>query len=488
MTDDGRRSREWDVQFGTGNYAALVSSYVIAAIASLAAVYIITRSLPAASYGWIMAIIATAQLAQQLGTAWTVASIGALGGAEFIDTGRLSNVFWTRLVLLTANLGLLGLTAAWWLPWAASFLNLDRTYATAMLTYLGASSLWAHVQQSLMAAKQIRMQAVLSLTERLLMLVSVSVLSATGNATAGNVTGAYVVGALGATIAALVPLWPLITPLQMFRERTAQRIFRFSLPLLPGAVANFAASHHLSTFFLAHLIGATAVATFGVAHQLFSVAVQLPLLAGMVLQPYFVTLHTADAARSTGPAFAAFVQTFSLMMSAVCLILAVIGAPLLGLLLGESYAGAGPLLWPLLASAALAAPALLVWIPLATAMQKTYILAVNAGSTAILNVTLHWLLTPRWGAFGAAWAILISYFGTALVTVVFLRRERLPDCAAALVAALPPAIAAIVAMKGGLGTAFLSGVTALLLVTWLQREAIRRGLRVTVDLASGARR
>ena len=198
----------------------------------------------------------------------------------------------------------------------------------------------------------------------------------------------------------------------------------------------------------------------------------MPLLAGIVLQPYFVTLHAADRARSTGPMFTSFVQTCSIAMSAVCLLVAAAGGPLMVRLFGSAYAGTGPLLWPLMACAALAAPALMAWIPLATATQKSYILAVNATSTAIFNMLLHWLLVPRYGPAGAAWAILIASICTAIVTIVCLRREGLPDCVEAIIAALPPSVAAIVALRGGVLVPLLAGVAALAAIALWQRATL----------------
>lgn len=479
MTNEGRRSPDWDVRFGTANYAALVVSYAAVAVASLAAVSLLTRALPQARFGQVIAVLAAAQLAQQIGVSWTALSVSSLGGAEFIATGRIANVFWSRLIVLAVNFLLIVATARWWLPWCADILQLDRTYALPVLAYLGAAALWMHMQQALIAAKRITAQAGLQLAERLLMLGVVIALSLTNSAGVTTIVGAYIAGAVGASAAALVPLRRLLAPL---RSAEIRRVLRFSLPLLPGAVANFAASNHLSTFFLAYFIGAAAVAAFGVAYQIFGAAVQLPLLAGTVLQPYFVTLHAADRARSTGPVFSSFVQTFSLIMAATCLGIAAAGAPLMRHAFGDAYADTGALLWPLMGSAALAAPAVMAWLPLATATQKSYILAVNAGSTALFNIALHWLLAPRFGAIGAAWAILASYAATGLVTIWCLRRERLPDCAAAFLSASPPAIAALVAIRGGVLAPLAAGVAALLAIALLQRASIAEGMRVALTL------
>jgi O-antigen/teichoic acid export membrane protein len=487
MTDQGRRSPEWDVRFGAANYAALVLSYAATAIASLAAVSLLTRALPPERYGLVIAMLAAAMFAQQIGVSWTALSMSALGGAEFIEHGRIANIFWTRLGILMLNLALLALTAGWWLPWCQSILKLDATQAGPVLAYMGALALWLHVQQTLIAAKRIALQAALTLVDRLFVLACVIALYANARMSVEVVVGVYALSALLVSLAALVPLRHLLLPVVAFREQAARRILRFSLPLLPGAVANFAASNHLSTFFLAYFAGAAAVAAFGVAYQIHGAVVQFPLMAGIVLQPYFVTLHAADRARSTGPMFTSFVQACCVALSAVCLVIAALGGPLMVRLFGSAYAGAGPLLWPLMASAALAAPALMAWLPLATATQKSYILAVNAASTAIFNIALHWLLAPRYGPAGAAWAILISYIGTAIVTIVCLRRERLPDCVEAIVAALPPAVAALVALRGGVLVPLLAGTAALAAVALWQRATLRHGVRVAFQLAAGAR-
>jgi O-antigen/teichoic acid export membrane protein len=487
VTDQGRRSPEWDVRFGAANYAALVFSYAATAIASLAAVSLLTRALAPERYGQVIAMLAAAMFAQQIGVSWTALSVSAIGGAEFIAHGRIANVFWTRLAILIVNLALLAATARWWLPWCVSILGLENVHAGWVLAYLGAFALWLHVQQTLIAAKRLALQAALTLAERLLLLACVIAMIASGRVAVELVVGIYAFSATAVSLAALIPLRHLLTPVIAFRERAAQRVLRFSLPLLPGAMANFAASNNLSTFFLAYFAGVAAVAAFGVAYHIHAAAVQLPMMAGIVLQPYFVTLHAAGRARETGRMFTSFVQACCIAMSAICLVVAAAGGPLMVRLFGSAYAGAGPLLWPLMASAALAVPALMAWLPLATATQKSYILAVNAGSTAILNIVLHWLLAPRYGPAGAAWAILIAYLGTAVVTIVCLRREQLPDCVEAIPAALPPAIAAFVALRGGVLAPLIAGLVALAVVALWQRSTLRYGVRVAFQLAAGAR-
>lgn len=487
VTDQGRRSPEWDVRFGAANYAALVFSYAATAVASLAAVSILTRALPPERYGQLIAVLAAAMFAQQIGVAWTALSVSAIGGAEFVAQGRIANVFWTRLAILIANLALLAATAQWWLPWCVSVLNLESIHAGWVLAYMGALALWLHVQQTLIAAKRLALQAALTLAERLLVLACVIAMIAAGRADVELVAGIYACTATAVSFVALIPLRHLLLPVIAFRERAAQRILGFSLPLLPGAMANFAASNHLSTFFLAYFAGAAAVAAFGVAYHIHAAAVQLPMMAGLVLQPYFVTLHAADRARETGPMFTSFVQACCIALSAVCLLVAAAGGPLMVRLFGSAYAGTGPLLWPLMASAALAAPALMAWLPLATATQKSYILAVNAASTAIGNIALHWLLAPRYGPAGAAWSILLAYIVTAFVTIACLRREKLPDCVDAVPAALPPTVAAFVALRGGVVAPLLAGLVTLAAVALWQRSTLRYGVRVAFQLAAGAR-
>jgi O-antigen/teichoic acid export membrane protein len=414
-------------------------------------------------------------------------SVSALGGAEFIERGTIANVFWTRLAILIVNLALLAATADWWLPWCTSILGLEAAQAGPLLAYMGALALWLHVQQTLLAAKRIALQAALILADRLLVLACVFTLFVTARTDVEVVVGIYAASAVIVSLIALIPLRRLLMPVALFRERAAQRILRFSVPLLPGALASFAASNHLSTFFLAYFAGAAAVAAFGVAYQILGAAVQLPMMAGVVLQPYFVTLHAEDRARQTGPMFTSFVQACCIALSAVCLLIAAAGGPLMVRLFGDAYAGAGALLWPLMGSAALAAPSLMAWLPLATAVQKSYILAVNSASTAVLNIALHWLLVPLYGPAGAAWAILVSYAGTAIVTIVLLRREKLPDCLAAVVASLPPAVAALVALRGGVVAPLLVGVATLGAIALWQRSTLRYGVRVAMQLASGAR-
>ena len=239
MTDQGRRSPEWDVRFGAANYAALVRSYAATAIASLAAVSLLTRALPPERYGQVIAMLAAAIFAQQIGVSWTALSVSALGGAEFIEHGRIANIFWTRLGILALNLALLAATARWWLPWCASILNLEGLHTAPVLAYMGALALWLHVQQTLIAAKRLALQAMLALIDRLIVLVGIVALLANARPNVETIVGIYAMSATLVSIIALIPLRHLLLPFIAFRELAARRILRSLAPAAPRRAREF---------------------------------------------------------------------------------------------------------------------------------------------------------------------------------------------------------------------------------------------------------
>src|SRR5947209_3598483 len=91
-----RRNAAWDIQHGPRNFLALGGSQVAIAVLSFTSVWLAIRTLGPACYGGIVAIIAASQFVAQIAVNWTVTAVPRYGCEEFVETGRVSNTFWTR--------------------------------------------------------------------------------------------------------------------------------------------------------------------------------------------------------------------------------------------------------------------------------------------------------------------------------------------------------------------------------------------------------
>ncbi|HMV51583.1 MAG TPA: hypothetical protein PKD31_27825, partial [Blastocatellia bacterium] len=101
--DEQRRSAAWDVLAGPRNYLTLVFTQFISSLSALATVWLLTRLLGASGYGQVAALIAAAFLIGTAALNWSAMSLARIGCEEFVETGRLTNTFWTRTYLLALN-------------------------------------------------------------------------------------------------------------------------------------------------------------------------------------------------------------------------------------------------------------------------------------------------------------------------------------------------------------------------------------------------
>ncbi|MEO8034822.1 MAG: hypothetical protein ABI837_10350, partial [Acidobacteriota bacterium] len=481
---DARRDPRWDLNTGARNYAVVVTGYVTAAASGLLLAVLATRILGPAGYGLFMALVGVSQFANAAGAAWSAPALGALGGAEFVRTGRFANAFWARTALLGACITAVVATAPLWLPAMLGFLHLPESLGPWILTYFAALSIWAHLQQSLLAAKRVTLQSGLIVIERMVAIVVVLAAVLTSHVTVAVVVAAYTAGALGASAIALVRVWSLVMPLAARAEVMSVPLLRFSAPLLPSTIVSTFSSNHLDTFFIAHYLTAAAVGIYGVAFQILGVIAYFPMLTGTVIQQYLVSVDVGTD-RFVGVSFDRFIQLFTFVCGLGAIAVAVAGALLIPLVFGVTFTGASAVLWPLMAVSALTVPLLAAWIPAALVRHRTGIVSANAVTAAIVNLVLDWLLVRRFGIIACAWGTFAACAAGMIVTVAMLRREMPIDGMGIAAVVMPPFVAAVANGAGlGLTGSVVAGLIAALAVILIRRRELAGGVAVGRDLLS----
>ena len=120
-------------------------------------------------------------------------------------------------------------------------------------------------------------------------------------------------------------------------------------------------------------------------------------------------------------------DVMTVLSVSVSVVITIFANPIIHLLYGDSYAGAGTIL------------AIYFWagLPLSLTMVTTqYIVSENYTTISIFrsiagalsNVLLNLLLIPRYGIVGAAWATIISYSLVTLIIVVFSKTRQQVFC------------------------------------------------------------
>ncbi|MGI9069500.1 MAG: lipopolysaccharide biosynthesis protein [Pyrinomonadaceae bacterium] len=480
--DDNRRGASWDLVQGPKNYVSLVTAQVTAAVLSFGSVWLATRYLGADGYGGVVALIAASQLVFLLGVNWTSLTVARFGCEEFVETGRIATTFWTRLAILVPNVVLVLALVPLWLPLLSNLLHLPPNAEWFVLGVFLVNASWAHVQQALQGAKLLRFQGWLLTFERVLIFLSICWLSFSGKISVWTVAWVYFVGPLGATVVGLVRLRKLIWPVVRIDSPLLKRMLRFSLPIIPTAFVGFLSTNYLDALFILHFLSQVKLGIYAVTYQLVGLAQQLPLLAGYLLMPLFVSLQTGKQENRTLRFMKEVLPLLTLLWTLACALVAAAGWYLLPLVFGTKFAESGPLMWPLMAATTMAGPILMGYSPVATSTSKTYItmIGVTLGSSA--NLVLNFLLTPRFGLLGCAWATTAAYGINAIVVFLLVHRRILPGYTWTLQAMLPIVLGALYASLTGknLGALAVSLIVAVL-IALAHRKSIAIGVQTLRD-------
>lgn len=483
--EEERQGAEWDIRSGASNYATLLITQAVGSVAAFAIVWLATRGLGAEGYGRVAAVVAATQLLMQVSLNWTAPSLTRFGCEEFVKTRKITNSFWTRLLILIPNILVVLIISPWWLPRVGAWLKIAPETQPLVLVYMLASVLWLHVQHALQGAKLHRLQGLLQATERMVTLLVLLCLIMAGRATPVTTIISYIAGATLALVAGLWRLRILIFPFISLDLPHFKSMLQFSLPLVPAALAGYLVGNFLDAIFITRYLSVADLGVYSVAYLIVGNFLQLPTLVSFLLLPMFISLHIEGQSRTIGRYFSEVFPVVVLGWSLACAFAAAGCALLLPVLFGEQYQAVSSLMWPMMATAAMSGPVLLGYGAVLNAWLKTdlYLIAVTVQGG--LNVILNILLIPRFGLYGCAWASTVAC-GVSLVIWAYFIYRRIPEARFHSAAAcLPMVVGAACAIWLGNQLLVLMGVMLTFAIFFLwRRQSLTAGLRVLQGIVS----
>jgi O-antigen/teichoic acid export membrane protein len=234
---------------------------------------------------------------------------------------------------------------------------------------------------------------------------------------------AYVLGQLVAQALAVAVALALTRPLPLGRRhlRMVTGALRYSIPLVPGALAVFVleASDRLV---LQHDLGAAAVARYAVAYNIGAIPI---LLLGVLDSVWMPRVFALDDERVRDSVLTRSRDALYALLIPVVAGLAIGGPILLHLWAPASYRPDGLLLVLALVAASS--------IPVAGAISHTRVLLTEGRTAAVAvattiaagtNLVLNVVLVPRLGIEGSALATLLSYGALEVTIATAARRAR----------------------------------------------------------------
>ena len=416
-----RQSADWDISNAPKNYISLVLTQGGSAFFSFASIWLITKYLGSEGYGSIVAVVAASQVAQVL-IGWTSIAVVRFGVDEFIETGKIARVFWLRLIILLANTLLAFLTVKLWFPPLAEWLNLAPGVFWLVIAHFTITPLWIHLQYSFQALKMPRLQGALMTLERALIFTGLLVVFSMNNLNPFSALICYTTVPLLMTVGSFLYLRKYLFARFPVDAQFVKKIIAYSAPLLPFSLVGYFSGGYIDAVFVSKFLSTRDLGIYSVATQINGIALQLPTLANSLLIPLFITLHKEDGMQKTDKYFRHILPTMILLWSFFCISLTFAGYFFIPLILGAEFAESVLPLWILAAASVMGLPILIGYSALAHAASATYITLFAAIFSGAANITFNFLLIPKYGMAGCAWATVIAYFISAVTYYFFLHR------------------------------------------------------------------
>lgn len=433
---DVRRSATWDIAAAPRNYATLLLAQGGTALLSFTTVWLINRSSGAGAYGDLIAFVAVSQLVQVF-LNWSLTALTRFGIEEFVATGRVTRSFWSRTMIFIPKLAIALVTSPLWLGPLTGAFRIAPEVSWLVLVHIVATSLWLHVQYTLQSVKMMRLQAVLLVIERIVVLgMAISFLRYSG-LTQSAILWCFILPPAVMAVVGLAITARFVGPARVPDQTHLRTMMRFSLPLIPYAIIGYFTTNQLDAYFLNRYTNTADLGVYSVAAQISGLVIQVPLLANTLLLSMFVSIKSGGDESSLKRLFADLVPSATLAWCLVCAALALVGSLLIPVVFGPAYEPAGRVLWVLMASAGLGFPILFGLATLSNTYSKTYISMFASGLAAVVNVLLDIILIPKFGLTGCAWATVIASVISLSVFVALLRREQLLPASWILLAVVP---------------------------------------------------
>lgn len=198
----------------------------------------------------------------------------------------------------------------------------------------------------------------------------------------------------------------------------AREIMSFAIPLLPHAIGGWILLLS-DRFFLARLSSLEQLGIYSAACQL---ALVMDLLMNSIknaaIPYYYLLLDKVDYARELLGEIMHLVIPTLLIIS---LVLALISREVFAIIVDQRY-GAGQAIYIMIIFMGLFHGLYFCAAPIIMHHKSTRLLAATTCATALINILLNILLIPRYQAWGAALATLISYALLFLVTCLLSRK------------------------------------------------------------------
>ncbi len=479
--DSGRQRANWDLQNAFRNYSTLVVTQFVIAFFSFASVWLSTHYLGTEGYGEIIAVIAAAQVAQ-IFVIWSVFALARYGVEEFVESGSINKCFWARTLIFLPNTIIFLAFSFLWLPLLSGWLKLPPEAAWFVVIYFIVMAFWSHVQHALTGAKLPRVSGILLAIERVLIFVILLILIGIGKLNYLSAILAYIVSPLLMVFAGLFQLRHFISWHIELDFAWLKKIFKFSIPLIPTFFVGYLSSNYIDAIFISQYLPKSDLGIYSIAYQINGIFLQFPLLAGSLLMPLFVTLKSNKGIEKIEVYIQDILPLLTLSIGFGVISAVFLMDAFMPYIFGQTALKINSILLILSLSTVFAAPCLLGYIPYFQLFSASYIGTINALVAATINVTANFILIPRYGLQGSAWATVLSQGIGCFVVLIIVHRKFALKHKWTIPALIPSVIGIIYASwSGNLLFAILLVFVLTIIIIFLYKKLFMQSLKLLLN-------
>lgn len=418
MTDDRahdlRRLVKNFLGLGIGNYGALAASLLINAL--------LTRRLGTENFGHLALLLMASQMLSLLAASWTQMGVVRFGAVEFSASGAVSIAMWTRVWIAApwAAAGALILLIGH--SWFAAYLGIPAWGLILVFAHFVVAFVLTTIGAVFQARDQMRRYGVVLFLDKaimaaLLLVVPIAWVPNPLIVVAFYAASSSVAAICGVQLLGWGAVWPMTFDRAMYRQMLV-----FSLPLILSSWAGLIGGSWFDLPVIKAYRPHADVGLYQLGVTMAGVVQQITVVFSTLLLPQMSVLVAQGEQAKIQTFIDRLLPYWFLLLSILLCLVILTATTIVPLAFGAAFIGSVPVLvWLALATCALAL--FNAFSPLVVAMGSTWTLTGICLVSGAANVVMDFVLIPRFGIAGSAFATVVSYSVSAALVLAFVRRH-----------------------------------------------------------------
>jgi len=411
---DLRRLLKNFLGLGLGNYGALAVSLLINAL--------VTRRLGKDLFGSLGLLLMASQILSLTAANWTQMAVIRFGALEFASTRTVAHTVWSR-VWIAAPWAAAGAVAMFLgREWLANYLAIPTWGLALVLAHFVAGFALTTIGAAFQARDEMRRYGVVLFLDKAVMAACVLLLPLAWVRSPIIIIGLYAASTALVAVWGVVALgWRSFLPISF--DRAAYRaMLVFSLPLILSSWAGMIGGSWFDTPVIKHYRSVGDVGLYLLGTTMAGVVQQITVVFSTLLLPQ-MSVMIAQGEHAKIRTFVDRVMPYWFLGLSVLLCAVIyVASPVVPFVFGPAFLASVPVLvWLALATCALAL--FNAFSPLVVALGSTWVLTWICLASGTVNVAMDFVLIPRYGIAGSAFATLLSYGVSAACVLVFVQKR-----------------------------------------------------------------